>query len=133
MQRILKKYDKLFKFLITGGTAALISFSILYVLTAIFGFWYLISSAIAFLIAVAFNFIVQKYWAFRGNQSRKSRRQLFLFIFISLINLALNSLGMYFLVEKIGLWYMLAQFFLTGGQAIVNYFVYKSVVFKEKI
>ncbi|KKR21041.1 MAG: hypothetical protein UT48_C0015G0002 [Parcubacteria group bacterium GW2011_GWE2_39_37] len=128
-----KKYHNFFKFLVSGGTAALISFSILYVLTDIFGFWYLISSIIAFLIAVIFNFIVQKNWTFKADQARESKNQLILFLVISLINLVINSLGMFFLVEKLRLWYMLAQFFLTGAQAIVNYFVYKGVVFKEKV
>ena len=39
---------------------------------------------------------------------------------------------MYFLVEKYGIMYLLAQFFMGGFIAVISFTVYRFVIFKDQ-
>lgn len=130
MLELLKKHQAIFKFLFTGGTAAAISLTTLYVLTEYFNVWYLASSILAFVAAFFWNFSLQKFWVFGGVQSHSGRRQIVLFFSANMVNLTLNSFGMYLLVDVMSIWYMAAQVFLTACLAVISFFVYRSWVFK---
>ena len=45
-------------------------------------------------------------------------------------NFFVNEFITYFLVEKLNVWYMLAQFLVVGVLAVVNFFIYRSQVFQ---
>lgn len=120
-----------FKFIFSGGVSALTTLALLYLFTNFFHIWYLVSSVIAFSLAIVLNFSLQKFWAFKGNQKKRAHWQFFLFLTINCFNLGLNSAGMYILVDKIGAWYMLAQVAMSAILAVVSYLFYKLVVFKE--
>jgi putative flippase GtrA len=124
---------KIVKFLIAGGTATLTTFFFLYLFTEVFLLWYLFSSILAFLIAVVVSFTLQKYWTFAGEQEKRGRHQFVIFLAFGAFGLGLNVLSMYLLVDRVGLWYMLAQFITSAGIAVMNYFFYQSVVFKPRL
>jgi len=123
---------KVIKFLIAGGTATFTTFFFLYLFTEAFHLWYLFSSILAFLIAAVVSFTLQKFWTFKGNQEHSSHKQFLIFLSFGTFGLGLNALSMFLLVDKFGLWYMLAQFITAAGIAVMNFFFYKLVVFKEK-
>lgn len=129
MKKILAQ--NLAKFAVSGGSAMTLAIALLYLFTDIFRIWYLASSALAFVISVFYNFLLQKFWTFSGNQARGARQQLVMFFTISSVNLAVNATGMYFLVDIIKLWYLLSQVIMSALLAISNFFIYRSVVFKE--
>ena len=57
--RLIYKKRQYVKFIIAGGTAAFTDLVLLYIFTDILGWWYLVSAAIAFVIAffVSFFFV----------------------------------------------------------------------------
>lgn len=120
---------QLIKFLISGGISALTSFSSLYVFTEFFNIWYLFSVVIAFFLALLASFLLQKFWTFNNRDREKAGLQFVCYSILALLNLTLNVSIVYFLVEKIGLWYMFAQFFAESFIALESFFVYKFVIF----
>lgn len=127
----IEKNKQFFKFIFSGGASALTTLALLYIFTNFFHIWYLASSIIAFSLAIILNFSLQKFWAFKGNQKKSAEWQFFLFLAINFFNLGVNSGGMYVLVDKIGLWYMLAQVVMSAILAVVSFSFYKLIIFKE--
>jgi len=128
----ISQYKKIIKFLIAGSTAAGTTFFFVYFFTDIIGLWYLTSSVLAFFFGVIVSFTLQKFWTFRGEQEKQTHHQLVLFISLGICGMVINAFGMYLLVDKAHLWYMLAQFITAAGIAVMNYFVYQLVIFKHK-
>jgi putative flippase GtrA len=118
---------KIVRFIISGGLAAVVNFAFLYVLTEFFHFWYLLSSACAFFLAIAVSFFLQKHWTFENYEKESTIRQFSVFGVIAGVNLLLNTALVFFFVEKIGLWYMSAQFISSGFIAVESYFVQKKI------
>lgn len=119
--------NKIIRFIVSGGTAAIVHFSLLYILTEFFGIWYLVSSGIAFLIAFLVSFAMQKYWTFRSMETGKIKRQLPQHLAIAVFNLFLNLALVFAFVEFLGLWYMLAQVITTILIAIESFFAFRYI------
>lgn len=128
----LSKHSKqIFKYVISGGSAAVVNLSTLYVLTEFFHVWYLVSASTAFVGAFAVSFTLQKFWTFKDHETEGMRKQLSLYLAVILVNLAINALFVYLLVEHIGIWYMLAQIISGLVIAIESFFIYKFFIFKR--
>ena len=128
---LIRKYKIAIKYIISGGSTAVVLFSLLYLLTDILGLWYIYSTIISFVIALIINFILQKFWTFRDNDLRKVKKQLAMFIFIGGINFVLNPFLLYILVERFYMWYILGEAIVVGSLAIVNFTVNKFIIFKK--
>lgn len=115
------------KYILSGLIASAVMFGALVVFREFFGVWYLFSSTIASLFAFIVSFLLQKFWTFGNRHISDSPKQFFLFLFVSLVNLCLNGLGMFLLVDKLGMWYLLAQFFVTAGIATWSFFIYRGI------
>ncbi len=126
-----KEHKNFIPFLFSGGIAFLVTFSLLYVFTEFFKLWYVLSSALGYALGIIVNFTLQKFFVFRFEQKDKAHRQFILFFFVNLVSLGLNSFGMFFFVEKIGLYYLVAQIVVSGIIAVLSYFSYKLIVFKK--
>ncbi|MFA5987833.1 MAG: GtrA family protein [Candidatus Paceibacterota bacterium] len=131
LQRLLVENIKVVKFVIAGGSAAVINLVCLYILTEFFGLWYLASSALSFLIAFGVSFVAQKYWTFQDGSRDGMGGQLFVYLLAQATNLFLNTLFMYILVDVFGLWYMLAQIIVGLSIAVGSFIVYNKFIFKK--
>ncbi len=121
-----ESHARIFRFIVVGTTAMLVNLVVLYALTAGLGLWYLASEIVAFIIAVAYNFTLQKLWAFGGTGGSPTR-QGFFFLLINIFNLALNTAILYALVQFFGLWYILAQVIASALIAFESFFVYRII------
>ena len=133
MLNFLRKYKQIIKYLIAGGTAALVDLALLYFLTDILSIWYLISASLAFIIAFFVSFFLQKFWTFRDSNKEVIYKQMGVYLGVALINLALNAALMYVLVDGFKIWYMCAQFMASGLIAFESYFVYKIFIFNQAV
>jgi glycosyltransferase involved in cell wall biosynthesis len=120
------------KFLITGTIAAFLNIALLYLLTEYARLWYLASSVVSFLIALAANFAMQKYWTFRSTSGGDTRRQLPSFVLLQLVNLGLNSLLLFALVEYLHVWYVFAQFIVSLLLACFTFVVNRALIFRKR-
>lgn len=123
--------NKILRYLISGGTAAFANLALLFALTEFAGIWYLASSMLSFAVGFAVSFTLQKFWTFEDSRRDAIPRQLVLHLGTALGALGLNTLLLYFAVDIMGLWYMLAQFVISGMLAFGSYFVYNTYIFKS--
>lgn len=68
----LYKYQKFVKFCVVGAFGALITFSITWILTELFNWWYIASMVIAVIIATISNFTLNYLWTFSIKESQTS-------------------------------------------------------------
>ena len=129
MVNLIFKYRRIIKYLIAGGTAAAIDLGLLYFLTDILGIWYLISAGLAFVIAFFVSFFLQKFWTFRDGDREAIYKQMAVYLAVALGNLVINIVLMYTLVDGLKVWYMLAQFVVSGLIACESYWIYKLLIF----
>ena len=117
------------KYVISGGLAVVANLVVLYVLTELFGIWYITSAAIAFVFAFFTSFTLQKLWTFEDKGMTFVHRQIIRTVGVTTVSFGVNVVGIYFLVTKLGMWYMLAQIIILGLIATVSFFVYKYLIF----
>lgn len=135
LKKLLKlgnKFKVIIKFLISGCTATAVDLGFLYFFTDIMKIYYLVSAVIAFILAFFVSFGMQKFWTFRDNSRDKINRQLSQYLTVTLFNLLLNMFGLYIMVEKFNIMYLVAQFFMGGFIAIISFITYRFVIFTTK-
>ena len=110
-----------------GGVSFLMDYSILFALTEFAGVYYLYSSAISFSITVVFNYWLCVIYVFKG-ASKQTARQAIIFFGTGVIGLFLNQFCMWFFVDVVGLYYMIAKIFATAIVTIWNYITKRKAV-----
>src|SRR3990167_4740203 len=123
---------QILRFLISGGTATAVNFSLLYALTEFAHIWYLTSFIIAFCAGLAVSFTLQKFWTFVDMNTDRMRAQIGLYFSVQMGNLGFNTVALFLLVEYAHLWYMAAQFMIAVVIACINFVLFKFVVFKQQ-
>ena len=111
------------KFCVVGFITFLLDYGLLFLLTKKLQINYLLSTALAFTIAVIVNYILCLFFVF--TKSKNGRKQFLLFIYASLGGLLLNQLSMWFLVEKLSIYYMFAKIISTIIVTFWNYLTKK--------
>lgn len=119
------------RFLISGGTSAVTNLGILFILTHWYDVWYLYSSIIATSAATIVSFVLQKLWTFQ-NFSTAVHTQFPLHVTLALVNIVVNTGILYVLVEYFHIWYLVAQIISGILLAFVNYFTYKTYIFRNE-
>lgn len=122
--------NQLIRFLISGGSAAVVDLSVLFLLVEIFNVWYVVSVVIAFLVALLVSFTLQKYWTFKNMDTKKILWQGPIFFAIQSINFVINTLGVIFFVEYIDLHPVLSQVIVGFLLAISSYFIFSRFIFR---
>ena len=122
---------KILRYLFSGGIGATVAFFFLYTLTEWLGFYYLVSTILAFVLGVIVSFILQKFLTFQNYSRDNMRRQVLIYITIAIFNTSLNTLLVYLFVEYLGLHYLVAQFFSSGLIAFESFFIYQIFIFKS--
>ncbi len=122
---------QIIRFGISGGIATGLIVGLLYLFTAVFHWWYLLSDVIAFIIAIVVSFLLQKYWAFGDTRREGAGFQMTFYVFVMLWDLALNTGLLYLSVERLHLWYLYAQLGISVLIAIQNYLLYRFIIFRQ--
>jgi len=125
-----KSLIQFFKFCIVGTIGTLVSLSVLYGLTEFLGFYYLVSAVFAFVISLTSNFVLNKFWTFKGRSKDKTLVQYWKFFVVNIVALVVNLFFLYIFVEYFGIWYVLAQFLAICVAMIVNFLGSKFWTFK---
>ena len=118
---------EIIRFCFVGGVSFLMDYAILFALTEFVGVYYLYSSAISFSITVVFNYWLCVIYVFKG-AGKQSARQAIIFFGTGAIGLLLNQFCMWFFVDVVGLYYMIAKIFATAIVTIWNYLTKRKAV-----
>jgi putative flippase GtrA len=144
IDNFLSKYKPLvhefFRYLIVGGAAFIIDFSILY-LSKTFLFsklektGILLAAALGFIAGLVFNYTLSILFVFRQiseNAKRHKIRSFALFAAIGIIGLLITELCMFAGIAVLGLqWYLLIKVISAGIVLMWNYAARKMLIFKE--
>ena len=116
---------KVIRFIIAGGSAFSVNIFFLYIFTEFFGLWYIFSATIAFMLSFLVGFSLNKFWTFAESSADFIHSQIFIYLGVNLVNLAINNALLYFMVESLAIWYILAQALASILIAFESFFVYK--------
>ena len=119
------------RYLVVGGVAFVVDFSILVLLTEVLAVHYLGSAAIAFCAGLATNYLLCITWVFDTRSLSSKKTEFAIFATVGVIGLAWNELLMYSGTDLIGLDYRLSK---VGAVAIVllwNFGVRKLILFSR--
>ena len=119
------------KFAIVGVSNTLIHLSVLYVLTEFFSLWYILSSLLAFLVAVTNSFIFNTLWTFKSDIKHKTATKYGKFFVVSVITALSNLFFLYLFTEYFELWYMMSQVIAIVLTLMMNFIGNKFWTFNE--
>lgn len=121
----------LIRYGVSGVIGGVIQVVFLYVWVSGLGFeeTYLLGLCLGFVAALVAAFGLQKYWAFRDNESSRMRGQLLSYSVVAVSGLALNALlltGAKLAFVSVGVdffqgWYLLAQTVVVGIVSVFNF------------
>ena len=109
-----KLIGQLMKFGVVGIIATVIDFVVLTILTETFGVYYLTSAAIGFIIATLFNYVASMRYVFNSRFGpHEKRKELIIFILLSVVGLGLNQFFMWLFVEFFSIFYIFSKVLAT--------------------
>ena len=109
-----KLIGQLMKFGVVGIIATVIDFVVLTILTETFGVHYLTSAAIGFIIATLFNYVASMRYVFNSRFGpHEKRKELIIFILLSVVGLGLNQFFMWLFVEFFSIFYIFSKVLAT--------------------
>ena len=123
---------RIIKFLITGVLVVVFNLWLLYLFTEILHIWYLVSSVVAYILAVALNFTLQKFWVFGNTPKGLLNNQMVWYGLVSIGYLLANTIFMYLLVDYLHWQYLIAQSIITFILSCLNYFINRNFIFHRQ-
>lgn len=130
IETIYTKYQQILRYLMVGGAAFSVDLISIYTLTEFGNIHYLVSAAIAFILATGINYLLCISMVFKRGRHSTSSEILMIFT-VSGIGLLLNELILFFLVKLCFLWYIHAKLVATGTVFFWNYSARKYYVFSR--
>lgn len=118
MKKIIAQF---MKFGVVGVIAFVIDFGVMVFLTEVFKVPYLISTTIAFIVSVIFNYLASMRYVFVRKDDMSRRREFIIFIALSVIGLILNDIFMWLMVDLLIIDYRISKIVTTVLVAIWNF------------
>ena len=125
-----KKFRQLIRFMITGFIGLVIDFLVTWLCKEHYGWNKYIANATGFSFAVVNNYILNRLWAFR-NRSKKIAKQFFSFLIISIAGLALSTLFLYLIHQKLFINFYISKAIVVLIVFIWNYTANSLITFKR--
>lgn len=119
------------RYCVVGVLGTAIDIGSLYLLVEYAYLHVMLATAIAFLLAVVNNFLLNKIWTFE-NQHKNFTKQFIKFLLVSLVGLALTEIFMYVFVYLVEIWYILAKALTSIVVLSWNFLGNKFWTFRDK-
>lgn len=127
---LLDKYGQVFKFIVAGGTGAVIELGLFILFTELLSIHYLIANLVAISIAILVNYLISQKWVFESGRHTKEL-EVIAFIVISGFIVLLNQLLMWGFVDGLAINEKISKVVSIALVAIINFFAKKYLVFKN--
>jgi dolichol-phosphate mannosyltransferase len=121
------------KYYAVGASGVLVNLGLLFYLTEYVGLWYFLSYTLAISASITSNFILNKFWTFRN--SINSQRTIVMYVkfaSVSFLGMAIQLGSVYFLVESLSVYYMLAALISISIAGAINFIINRSWTFGVK-
>lgn len=119
-----------FRYIFVGGAAFIVDFGSLYILTDIFGIYYLLSAAIAFILGLIANYLLSISWVFNRRTMNNRLSEFTIFTTIGIIGLGLNEVLIWFFTDYVGLFYLISKIIAAIIILFWNFFARKYALFR---
>lgn len=128
--RFYLKHEEMINYLIAGGLTTFISIFSYYLLRFIINDYY-INTALSWIIAVTFAFIVNKVYVFKSKNENKTK-QYIKFTGSRIATLLIELLLMFIFVKLLKINDMIVKIFIQVIVIVLNYILSKLYVFKKE-
>lgn len=123
-----KLFIQMIRFGIVGALAFCVDYGLLLLFTEVFGIYYLASSMMSFVFSVIFNYILSMKFVFTRKKESSAKKEFLIFLILSVIGLGINQLVMWFMVEKMEVFYAITKIFATGIVMVWNFISRKLLI-----
>ena len=141
LELIRKRYNDLIleviRYLIVGGIAFVIDFTVLYVSKEFIlkdSYYSLyVSTAMGFISGLIVNYCLSIFFVFnsaKGTQKGRSAKDMFVFTVVGILGLIVSEFGMFIGAEELAFNYLLVKIVVTAVVLLWNYIARKILIFK---
>lgn len=125
---------QLFRYTLVGGTAFVVDFALLYVLTSLVGINYLISASVSFMVGLCVNYLISVLWVFQKDEAYINNKwvEFLACAFIGVVGLGLNTLLIWLFTDKVGLNYLISKIIAAAIVYQWNFFARKIFLYNKK-
>ena len=122
------------KYFLVGGIGVGVNLGLLYILTDVFGVWYILSQGIAIAVSITNNFFLHRYWTFKNEiVEPKTLERYIKFFIVSVVGMCIQ-LGLTFvLVENFAIYYLYAAVLSIIAASAFNYLLNRKWTFEIKL
>lgn len=121
---------QMFRYIFSGGVAFVIDISVLWFLTEIVNFHYLVSAVIANIIGLIVTYIFSIYWIFNSRSVKNRAIEFMLFALIGVVGILLTLFFMWLITDIIGISYLISKIITVGIVAVVGFVLKKYILFR---
>jgi putative flippase GtrA len=125
-----RTHIQFFRYIFVGGAAFIVDIVSLFIFTDVFGVYYLVSAAIAFLLGLAANYALSISWVFNKRTLDNKWSEFTIFATIGIIGLGLNELIIWLFTDYIGLYYLVSKIIAAALILFWNFFARKFTLFR---
>jgi len=128
-------FGQFVRYLLTGGLAFIVDFSIFTFLLYVFNLHYLLANMLSLLGGLFLNYFISVKWVFsecKRNLENKQKTELSVFIIIGLIGVGLNQLLMLLMVGVMSLQELLSKIIAAALILFWNFGARKMLLFRFK-
>lgn len=128
--KMIKSYTRnFFKYIIVGGSAAVVNWLIFFICTYLCDIYYLIAGLFSFILATLWNFIFARLFIFTSTEHSILKESTLVYL-VSLGGLGIDMGVLFVCVEWLGLYEMLGKILSTGVAFIFNFSMRQFVIYK---
>lgn len=129
MKKLFLRLLPVIKYACVGATSAVIDLGLLYIFVEYGNLPILLAATLSFLCALGVSFFLHKFFTFKVYDGN-AFRQYIKFFLTSSVGLGLNTLIMYTLVYRAGIWYIFAKIIAAGFVFVWNFSVNRYWTFR---
>ncbi len=132
---MIQKFTKhlIVRYIISGGTSAVVNLSIFALFFYVFHIYYIISNIISFSIAFFVSLILQKFWTFQDHSTENIHIQGLVYLGSSLFGLGVNTLVLYICVDFFGIVPILGVIIAGITTALCTFQISRRYIFNQGV
>ncbi|MDB8804741.1 GtrA family protein [Romboutsia sp. 1001216sp1] len=131
---ILKKYRESIMYLVFGGLTVGVNIATYIGLTRIIELNYMVANIIAWIVAVIFAYITNKFFVFESNNTELKFliKEFTSFVSCRLLSGVMEMILMYVMIDTMGINDFITKIFTNILVIVLNYVLSKVIIFKKK-
>ncbi|STQ86803.1 GtrA family protein [Helicobacter muridarum] len=118
-----------FKYLLVGGSAALINWLIFFLCFYYFDIYYLLAGAISFIVATLWNFLLAKKFIFHSSTYSPLKEGALIYL-VSFGGLIIDMSVLYLCVQWLGLHEIVGKILATGIAFVFNFGMRQFIIYR---